>query len=136
MTRQRLKIWKDVDPHLELDGVDVLLAVAQEEGRSVKEITRTVGLTGASGSRWLLYWGTGSWSSGTKRRQGLGYLEARPDPMDSRVKRIYLTDTGRLFINNLLNQEQKFQQRLADGNKAAQEWNISGRRNGTGAEDS
>ena len=38
----------------------------------------------------------------TRKTEGPGLIEMRPDPMNLRVKRVYLTSAGQKFVRSLL----------------------------------
>jgi DNA-binding MarR family transcriptional regulator len=125
-TVERVKLWRTIDQHLELDGMLILLLVAIREGEMATEIGKIAGLSQSSASRWLLYWGTGSWSQSGKRKHGKGFVESRPDPMDNRVKRMFLTQMGREFFSKLQAAETTYQEvRKADGSENATQRHIS-----------
>lgn len=98
---ERAAFWAEVDPRMEVTGIQIFLIAALNEGASFQEIKKSSGLTRSSTSRWLLYWGTGSYSHNSIRRAGQGYLKTESDPMDNRVKRVYLTEKGQSLVRQL-----------------------------------
>lgn len=41
----------------------------------------------------------------TRKREGPGLIEMRPDPMNLRIKRVYLTDKGNAFVRRWLEED-------------------------------
>jgi DNA-binding MarR family transcriptional regulator len=115
-TLERTTLWADVDARMEIAGMQIFLVAALNEGASYQEIQKHSHVTRSSTSRWLLYWGTGPYSHNSVRRVGQGYLRTESDPMDNRIKRVYLTEKGRGLVRQLLALETKHQPaRVKDG---------------------
>ncbi|MBO8085911.1 MAG: hypothetical protein J7D61_07715 [Marichromatium sp.] len=105
---KRAQIWESVDSRLEVSGQKAFLAAAHNEGAALSDIARELDISSSAAFRWLAYWGTGSWQLNKTRREGKGYLVTRPDPEDSRVKRVYLTERGRELVDRLVRLDEQY----------------------------
>lgn len=105
---QRVKISKiaslitairKVDAEMPLGQVMFFIAVAQNEGKSLKEIAELCGLLIPSASRYLA---SLSYISGYRQSGGVSLVHATEHPLDRRQKVIVLTVAGRKLIEGLI----------------------------------
>ena len=92
------------DATIQIQVVATLLEVADNEGMSVTDIARKVGSALSSTSRNLAALSDRHWQK-TKSGQpkpGLGLVELRIDPMNSRSKQVFLTSKGKQLLNEAL----------------------------------
>lgn len=86
-------------PDITAQRLSILISVFQNEGMSQRELLKTLESTSITAlSRNLADLSTLT----TKKIPGPGLLELRVDPMNLRVKRIYLTTKGRSFLKRWL----------------------------------
>lgn len=81
------------DPELQTQACQAFLQIAGQEGISIQELARLISTAGATASRNVALLGPRHRSG----RAGLGLIEARTDPADNRVRRLYLTSRGRVL---------------------------------------
>ena len=86
---------------LRVSQLALVLKVAQKEGQTQTELADQCGLTLSAISRALDVLG----SSGRKDKIStarMGWLEARENKDDDRIKQVHLTQKGRVFVDFLL----------------------------------
>ena len=77
----------------------ILLNVYFNQGMSQRELLKELDTTSITAlSRNLA--DLSAWT--TRKTEGPGLIELRPDPMNLRVKRVYLTDDGEQFVRRWL----------------------------------
>ena len=98
-----LEKFHDLDPKMPIRQVIYLLTLAQQkEPVGISEMADLVGVGVAVASRYAASYGRGG-----RTDAGLGFLVAKEDPNDWRKKQLVFTDTGRKFIENLFEFEDK-----------------------------
>tara|TARA_R110002050_G_scaffold84982_2_gene181369 strand:+ start:340 stop:714 length:375 start_codon:yes stop_codon:yes gene_type:complete len=90
--------------------VITLLEVAQKEGQKASYYIRKTGQCKATVSRHMLNMG----GQLTKVYQGLGWIESRQHPKDSRALQYFLTPRGHQFVCHV---EEKMEGRMNDEKK-------------------
>lgn len=92
-----LEPFQLLNPAMSLQTVIAFLLVAEQEGRTVGEISEKLRLTRSAASRNLALW----FDEATYGEPGYGLIRIAEDPRDRRNKRLYLTSKGRLFKERL-----------------------------------
>jgi len=99
------EIRQTLSPSIPIQQVQVLLEVAMAEGMAHKEIYEKLApLSSSSTARGLKELSKSSWKAnaeGTRRREGYNLVMHKPDEMEMRIKRAYLTDEGKALISRL-----------------------------------
>ena len=91
--------FKDIYPAMPLTYVLTILWVAENEGKHQYDLEQYLGLSNATASRCIKWWGR--WKDKKKQTAGLEYIMSYPDPVDERYRVVKLTDKGKEFIQNL-----------------------------------
>jgi DNA-binding MarR family transcriptional regulator len=87
-----------VAPDITVQRLMILLAVYANEGLSQRELLETLeGCSITALSRNLADLSRLT----SKKRPGPGLVEARPDPMNLRLRRVYMTPKGRRLVNRI-----------------------------------
>ena len=86
------------DPELQTQACQAFLIVAGQEGITIRELALLLGMSGATASRNVAMLGEKHRAGGP----GLGLVVPRPDPADSRMKRVHLTPKGRTLAETLI----------------------------------
>ncbi len=90
---------RKISPDITAQRLLILIAVYRNEGASQRELLRQLDSTSIT----ALSRNIADLSSLTSRKsQGPGLLELRVDPMNLRVKRIFLTQKGKAFVRQWL----------------------------------
>lgn len=88
-----------IEPEMPLQQVMCLLVIAKEdEGISLTELSKKVGIGLATASRYV----AGLGQINRHKTEGLNFVEAREDPMERRKKIIRLTLKGEIALRNIL----------------------------------
>lgn len=96
--KRAIDIVRTLDANLPTQAIAALLAIAQKEGRSVKDISDAIGIAPSSGSRNISMLSDWDW----KKRTGLALVEYRIDRMTMTTKNVHLTQKGKLVIEQLV----------------------------------
>lgn len=90
---------RKISPDITAQRLLILIAVYRNEGASQRELLKQLDSTSIT----ALSRNIADLSSLTSRKsQGPGLLELRVDPMNLRVKRIFLTQRGKAFVRQWL----------------------------------
>lgn len=90
---------RKISPDITAQRLLILIAVYRNEGASQRELLKQLDSTSIT----ALSRNIADLSSLTSRKsQGPGLLELRVDPMNLRVKRIFLTQKGKAFVRQWL----------------------------------
>jgi len=95
--QKAVRVIRDVAPELPVQQLQVLIEVSMDEGLTVRDVEKRCGMTNSSGSRNV----RAIMKHAGEGRDGLGWVDWRPDHNDLRVKLLYLTDAGREVIRKL-----------------------------------
>ena len=88
-----------LSPDVTAQRLLILICVYFNQGLSQRELLTKLESTSITAlSRNLA--DLSSWT--TRKKEGPGLIELRPDPMNLRVKRVYLTSAGQAFVKRLL----------------------------------
>ncbi len=99
---------QNVSPTARCKHIQLFLRIVMNEGASISELHRNGGSGSLSATFKLVReLSARSWrkeakkSASEKRVPGLGLVRLEPDPVDERVKRVYLSEKGKKFIEEL-----------------------------------
>lgn len=91
-----------IDPEMPLQQALCLLVIAEsEEGMSLTDLSKKVGIGLATASRYVSALGKVT----RHRTEGLNFIESFEDPMERRKKIIRMTTKGRIALRNILGEK-------------------------------
>jgi DNA-binding MarR family transcriptional regulator len=82
-------------PAMPLTYILTFIWVAENEGKHQFDLEQYLGLSNATASRCIKWWGT--WKDKKKQTKGLEFIESYPDPIDERYRVVQLTKIGKAF---------------------------------------
>lgn len=93
-----LEAVAEVDPHLCLSHLAVLLTIARKPGCSPGDLIDELGISSASAARLVAR--VSDWE--TPVIKGLGLVRSEMDPYDRRKRNLFLTPEGQRLINRVV----------------------------------
>lgn len=96
---QLLSAVQRIDPEMPLQQLLCLLVISEsEEGMSLTDVSKKVGIGLATASRYVSALGKVT----RHRTEGLNFIESFEDPMERRKKIIRMTMKGKIALRNIL----------------------------------
>lgn len=93
-----LEEFKNISPTMSVQQILAFLAVAMNEGTSLKDIVESSGVKTPTMSRHLIDLGPRN----RRMEPGLNLIEVRQDPMELRKNQYTLSDRGRYLVNLII----------------------------------
>jgi DNA-binding MarR family transcriptional regulator len=90
-------------PAMPLTYILTFIWVAENEGRHQYDLEQYLGLSNATASRCIKWWG--HWKDKKKQAKGLEFIESYPDPVDERYRVVKLTKAGKAFYERTFKPE-------------------------------
>lgn len=94
--QKAVRAIRGVAPELPIQQLQILIEVGLDEGVTTKELEKRCNMTNSSASRNV----RGLMKLAGEGRTGLDWVRYEGDPMDLRVKKLFLTDKGRAVLTN------------------------------------
>ena len=98
-----LEQFYNLYPAMPLTYILTLMWVAENEGKHQYDLEQYLGLSNATASRCIKWWG--KWKDKRKQSKGLEFIESYPDPQDERYRVVKLTKAGRAFYDRVFTSE-------------------------------